>query len=74
MRGLPPRVTISPMTSGVPLRICLEFMPGAQPVMGSVRCGVHPEREFAGWSELFAALESEVRSHEEELAAQAKTL
>jgi hypothetical protein len=41
-----------------PLHLCLSLVPGTAPVRGSIRLAGQPERGFAGWTELFAALEA----------------
>jgi hypothetical protein len=47
----------------LPLRIDVDR--DADPVSGRVWAGDGPERSFAGWTELFAALQDAVANHEE---------
>lgn len=45
-----------------PLRVCVEFLPGAEPPRGRLCAPGRPDRRFAGWTELFAALEGALRT------------
>jgi hypothetical protein len=54
------------MVEPTPLRISLEFIPGAEPPTGLVIAPHEPTREFAGWTELFAALEHALQKKEDE--------
>jgi hypothetical protein len=54
------------MVEPSPLRIFLEFIPGAVPPAGLVIAPDEPHREFAGWTELFAALEHALQKEESE--------
>jgi hypothetical protein len=58
--------TLGAMVEPTPLRISLEFIPGAKPPAGRVSAPDDPDREFAGWTELFAALEQALRNEESE--------
>ena len=48
-----------------PLRVCVEFVPGAHPPRGLLSSPGQPDRPFSGWTELFAVLQRlgcEIRS------------
>jgi hypothetical protein len=50
------------MTGSDPLHVCLDLAPGSHPVRGRLRLPGQPERGFAGWTELFAALEASLKT------------
>jgi hypothetical protein len=50
------------MTGPEPLHVCLDLAPGTQPVRGRLRLPGKPDRGFAGWTELFAALEATLQT------------
>jgi hypothetical protein len=50
------------MTGPEPLHVSLDLAPGTQPVRGTLRSPGQPERGFAGWTELFAALEATLQT------------
>jgi hypothetical protein len=58
MRGAGRGASIGTVNAREPLRVSLEFAPGAEPASGTVRAPGRPDRAFAGWTELFAALEA----------------
>lgn len=53
---------LCPVSDPLPLRI--EMDRDADPVSGRLSAGDGPERSFAGWTELFAALQDAVSSEQ----------
>jgi hypothetical protein len=49
------------MTGSESLHVCLDLAPGSHPVRGRLRLHGQPEQRFAGWTELFAALEASLQ-------------
>jgi hypothetical protein len=50
------------MTGPESLHLSLDLCPNARPVRGRLRLPGRPDRDFAGWTELFAALEAALAS------------
>jgi hypothetical protein len=61
------------MATSEPLRLSIALDRGVSPVSGRLTAGDCAERGFAGWTELFAALQAAIAAdrHEEEADAEA---
>jgi hypothetical protein len=62
------------MPTTEPLRLSIAVDRGASPVTGRLIAGGGAERSFAGWTELFAALQVAIAADEDEEEADAEAL
>jgi hypothetical protein len=58
MRSPAPRAIVPPVSTGDPLRLSIDVVRSVTPVSGTVATAGGAARAFAGWTELFAALQA----------------